>query len=363
MKIHLKGDAMTTPSPAQQLANDISSMQSKLSSLQKSVQLADVRDNVEDLQGKIAASSQRIAALRQKGYVFEKVLEGLASGLSQQWAKIHPSINQQINMQAANLQAAIKPMEARMSQLSALARNPAAARPVLATLQSQVKLLEDKASAAERSISGMYDQVQNQMYKLSSRLDQIEFMLTNLAEASFQLLPTESGVAAVKAVWCKSGKEQKDDPQGILFLTDQRILFEQKQEVATKKVLFIATEKQKVQALQWEVPAALLDQVLTSKLGLMKNEDHLEIRFNTGASLQSAHLHIWQDCELWQSHLNRARSKDFDQDRVVAIDQKVVDKVKAAPTQCPSCGAVLDSVVLRGQDNMKCEYCGAVIRL
>ncbi len=124
----------------------------------------------------------------------------------------------------------------------------------MATLQSQVKVLEDKASAAERSISGMYDQVQNQLYKLSSRLDQIEFMLTNLAEASFQLLPTESGLAAVKAVWCISGKEQKDDPQGILFLTDQRILFEQKQEVATKKVLFIATEKQKVQALQWEVP-------------------------------------------------------------------------------------------------------------
>ncbi len=122
---------MTTPSPAQQIASEISSLQSKLSSLQKSVQLADIRDNVEDLQAKIAASSQRIAAVRQKGYVFEKVLEGQASGLSQQWVKIHPSINQQINMQAANLQAAIKPVETRMSQLFALARNPAAARPVL----------------------------------------------------------------------------------------------------------------------------------------------------------------------------------------------------------------------------------------
>ena len=170
-------------------------------------------------------------------------------------------------------------------------------------------------------------------------------------------------MAAVKAVWCKSGKEQKDDPEGILFLTDQRILFEQKQEVATKKVLFFATEKQKVQALQWEIPAALLDQVLTSKQGLMKNEDHLEIRFRSGASLQSAHMHIWQDCESWQALLNRARSKEFDQDRVVAIDQGELDKVKAAPTQCPSCGAILDAVVLRGQDSIKCEYCGAVIRL
>ena len=354
---------MTTPSPAQQIASEISSLQSKVSSLQNKVRLTDARDGIEDLQVKISSSTQRIASLRQKGYVFEKVLEEQATNLLQQWTRLHPSINQQINMQAANLQASIRPIETQMSQLTVLARNPASARSLLATAQSQVRMLEDKVSAAERSISGMYDQIQNQMQKLGNRLDQIEYMLTNLAEASFQLLPTEAGVAAVKAVWCKAGKEQKDDPEGILFLTDQRVLFEQKQEVATKKVLFITTAKQKLQALQWESPAALVDQVLTSKQGMMKNEDHIEIRFRPGGSMQNAHLHIWQDCEAWQALLNRARSKEFDQDRVVAIDQEQVNKVKAAPTQCPSCGAVLASVVLRGQDTMKCEYCGALIRL
>ena len=39
----------------------------------------------------------------------------------------------------------------------------------------------------------------------------------------------------VKAVWTKDGKEDKSDPEGTLYLTDQRLLFEQKEEVATKK--------------------------------------------------------------------------------------------------------------------------------
>lgn len=354
---------MATPSPAQQLANDISALQSKIGSLQQSVRLTEARDEVEDLQTKVNSAAQRIAGLRQKGYVFEKKLEEQASDLVKQWAAVYPSLNQQINLQASSLQASIRPIESQMTQLSLAARNPIAARPLLTTIQSQVKMLEDKVSAAEKTINGMYNQIDSQVQQLGRHLDEVEYMLTNLAEASFRLLPTEGGVAAVKAVWCKSGKEQKGDPEGVLFLTDQRILFEQKQEVATKKVLFIATEKQKVQSLQWEVPVAVLDQVATSKQGMLKNEDHIDIRFQPGASLQSAHLHIWQDCEMWQALLNRAKEKEFDKDRAVAIDQAEVDKVKAAPTKCPTCGAIMNAVILRGQDSIKCEYCGAVIRL
>ncbi len=354
---------MTTPSPAQQLASDISSLQTKIGSLQESVRLSRVRDAVEDLQTKITNAPQRIAALRAKGFVFEAKLEEQAAILAKQWAGVHPSISQQIAVQAANLQTSIRPIESQMTQLATAARNPAAARPLLSTIQSNVRMLEDKVSAAEKTIDGMYNQVESQFRNFESRLTEIEYLLTNLGEASFQLLPTEGGIAAVKAVWCKTGKEQKDDPEGVLFLTDQRLLFEQKEEVATKKVLFIATAKQKMQSLQWEVPVALLDTITTSKQGMLKNEDHIEIRFQPGAALEMAHLHIWRDCEAWQALLNRAKGREFDQDRAVPIDQAAMDKVKAAPTQCPSCGAVMKNVVLRGQESITCEYCGAVVRL
>ncbi|MDI6769198.1 MAG: hypothetical protein QMD04_05930 [Anaerolineales bacterium] len=354
---------MTTPSPAQQIADEMRALQNKVNSLQDGVRLARVRDAVEDMETKVGSQPQRIATARGRGYVFEKDLEAQAQSFVDSWTILYPNLQAQINIQSTALMNAMRPIEMQMPQLTAAAYNPAAARGILNTLQSAVSQMESKVSAAERTINGMYDQFERQVSEFNRHMDQIEYMLTQLAEATFQLLPTEGGIAAVKAVWCKTGKEQKDDPEGVLYLTDQRILFEQKEEIATKKVLFIATEKQKVQGLQLEAPVALVDSVQTSKAGFLKNEDHIEVRFQSGAPVQSAHFHIWQDCATWQGLINRAKSKDFDQARAVAVDQAEVAKVKAAPTQCPACGGAITQVVLRGQDTIKCEFCGNVMRL
>ena len=354
---------MATPSPAQQIADEMRALQNKVNSLQDGVRLARVRDAVEDMQTKVGSQPQRIMTARGRGYVFEKDLEAQAQAFLDSWTMLYPNLQSQINIQSSALMNALRPIEMQMPQLTAAAYNPAAARGILNTMQSAVSQLESKVSAAERTINGMYDQFERQVSDFIRHMDQIECLLTQLAEATFRLLPTEGGIMAVKAVWCKTGKEQKDDPEGVLYLTDQRLIFEQKEEIATKKVLFIATEKQKVQGLQLEAPVALVDNIQTSKAGLLKNEDHIEIRFASGAPVQSAHFHIWQDCALWQGLINRAKSKDFDQGRAVAVDQAEVEKVKAAPTQCSACGGAITQVVLRGQDTIKCEFCGNVIRL
>jgi hypothetical protein len=354
---------MATANPAQQISEEISTLRSKISSLQGSVQLARARDEVEDAQTNVKGMAQRIAGLRTRGYVFEKDLEAQAQALVVSWALLYPNLQVQINQQAAALVGSLRPIEMQMPQLASMAGNPAVARGLLTSLQSAVDQLESKVSASEATIHGMYDQFNNQVYVSTRHLDEIDYLLAQLAEASFQLLPTEAGISAVKAIWCKGGKEQKGDPEGVLYLTDQRLIFEQKEEIATKKVLFVVTEKQKVQGLQLEAPVALVEKVDASKQGMLKNEDHIEIRFLSGAPVQAGHFHIWKEGTAWQGLINRGRAKDFDKGRSVALDQAAVDKVKAAPAQCPSCGSNITTVVLRGMDTIKCEYCGLVIRL
>jgi outer membrane murein-binding lipoprotein Lpp len=354
---------MTTPNPAQEISSKISTLQSKVSSLQEQVRLTRTRDALEDLQTTVGGLVQRLTSLRRRGYVFEKDLEAQAQALNRSWIQLYPSVQGQVNLQSNALMNTLQPIERQMPQLAGLAGNPDAARPLLSPLQAAVDQLEGQVEAAERMIRGMYDQFSAQLGSLKRHLDEIDFMLKNVAEATFQLLPSEGGIAAVKAEWYKAGKEQKGDPQGILFLTDQRLLFEQKEEVVTKKVLFIATEKHKVQGLQLDLPVAQVDQVTTSKAGMLKNEDHIEVRLVSGAPVERAHFHIWQDCASWQGLINRAKSRDFEAGRAVPLDQAAVDKVKAAPSQCPSCGGNINQVVLRGQDNITCEYCGYVIRL
>jgi len=353
---------MTTPSPAEQFSNDVESLQSSIRSLQDSARLSNVSHAVEDVQASVSGMAQRIAGLRQRGYVFEKDLETQAAGFVSQWTQLYPALMAQVNQQSVALQAALRPIEAQIAPLAG--QHPdATALSLLASLKASVNTLEGQARAAENQINGMYDAFHDQVGKLETHLTEVEWMLTQVAEAKFGLLPTEGAIAAVKAVWCKDVKENKDDPQGVLYLTEQRLLFEQKEEVATKKVFFIVTETQKVQELKWEAPAALLEEIKPSKQGLMKNEDHLDLRFGSDAPLQAIHVHIWQEADTWLQLLNRAKIKDFDKTRAVPIDQAEVDKVKSVPAQCPSCGGNLDQVVLRGQNEVKCQYCGFVIRL
>jgi predicted nucleic acid-binding Zn-ribbon protein len=354
---------MSELTPLEQLANDISSLKHKVGGMQDNARLKSVRDNVEDLQTTVSGMVQRVKELRTKGYVFEKDLETKAADFARQWGALQASVMSQINSQAAALQNSMRSVDQKMTELGGLQNRPNAARPLMKTIENELDLLEDKARSAENTINGMYNSFSGQVSSVSSHLNDVEQMLDQLAEASFQLLPTEGGLMSVKAIWCKDVKEKPDDPEGILFLTDQRLIFEQREEIATKKVFFITTETKKVQEVKWEAPVASVTQIQTSKLGLLKNEDHLDLRFGSGAPIQSVHVHIWQPCEEWLMLINRAKAKEFDKTRAIAIDQAAVDKIKALPSQCPGCGANLDQVVLRGQDAVKCEYCGFVIRL
>ena len=356
--------ATNTSSSAEQISSEINSLQRRVKSLQSQVRLADLQDRVEDLETNSAALGNRVEDLRTRGYLFEKNLEHQAKEQASQWAKIRPNVQQHLRRQTRLLEQDLRPIETEMTRLAARSRNPVAAKSLLQRLEPKVDMLEGKASAASNSISGLFDQYANQVSQFSTRLDKIDWMLTQLSEATFDLLPTEGGIAAVKATWIKGRKERDEDPKGLLYLTDQRVIFEQKQEIATKKVLFVTTDKEMVQEHLFDVPVAMIAKVKAFEKGFLGKEDHLEVTFESGAPLSSAHFHIFgQDSDYWQGLIGRVKEKEFDKDRAVEIDQEQVDKVRAVPSNCPSCGAPITETVLRGMETLSCQFCGHVIRL
>jgi hypothetical protein len=355
---------MSTQDPVQETKKRIDAVQSSINALHSKVRLSDARDAVEDLQTRIANLPAKIKDLRARGYPFEKGLEGKAADFAAQWTTMQARVLAEIDQQAHGLERSLGPIETDLRRLVAQASVPAVAQPLLTQVESAVSTLESKASAASSSIHGMYDDLQAHVQEVFNHVQQVEWALQQVNEATFQLLPTEAPVMAVRATWAKGEKEDKDDPQGILYLTDQRLLFEQKQEMATKKVLFVTTQKEKVQQLLLEVPVALVDNAKATKRGFLGHEDHLELAFSPDAAIEAAHFHIdGQDCRWWQGLIGRAKARDFDADRAVAVDEAAVQKVRAAPTACPHCGAAITAQILRGMDSIRCEYCGKVIRL
>jgi hypothetical protein len=355
---------MSTQDPVQELKREIDAVQSSINSLHSKVRLSDARDSVEGLQTLIASLPAKVKDLRARGYPFEKGLESTAADFATQWATVQPRVLAEIGQQAMILERAFGPVETDFRRLVAQASVPSAAQPLLRPVQSAVSTLESRASAASSSIRSMYDDLQAKVQEVLNHLQQVEWTLKQVAEATFQLFPTEAAIMAVKATWAKGEKEDKDDPQGVLYLTDQRLLFEQKQEMATKKVLFVTTQKEKVQQLLLEVAVALVNNAKATKRGFLGHEDHVELTLSPDAAVEAAHFHIdGQDCNQWQGLIGRAKARDFDADRAVAVDEAAVEKVRSAPTACPHCGGAITTQILRGMDSIRCEYCGKVIRL
>jgi predicted nucleic acid-binding Zn-ribbon protein len=354
---------MAEQSLSEQLKSEIQSMQSSVEDLQSSARLSDLRDRVEDLGASVRGMDQRIAALRERGYAFESELEENAADFVRRWSRVEPGLKRKIETEADELERALRPLEGELARLVA---DPSPARvlqPKVNQYKTKVETLEGRVESAERSLRGEYDQFQSNVSKIEYHLGKLEWTLTEISEASFELLATESPIMAVKAVWIKGGEKQsKDDPEGVLYLTDQRIVFEQKEKITTKKVLFVATEKKKVQDTLWEVPVVLVEEVKARKEGFLNKDDYLDLHLTSGAPFNSLAVHIWQRGDEWVSLIQRAKAGDFDAARAIPIDEAVLEKVRNAPTKCPSCGGAVKQVILRGMNNFTCEYCGDVIR-
>lgn len=346
----------TQLTPAEQLKRDIASTRSELTQLVDKVKLTSVRDAYSTLESAIANLPLRVQKIRARKYAFNKILEAQAREFQKQWSTKRPLVLSQLTTESNSLQNQLRPLETRAAGLV----NTAAVK----ALQADITAFKSRVSSSERAVTELFDDLKNEVNKVQTQLNQVEKTLDLAESASFGFLPTESVVRGVKAVWTRDEKKDKEDPKGILFLTDQRLLFEQREEIATKKVLFMTTERKKVQELLFEVPVFSITSVQATKQGMMKNEDWLELEFESGAFARGAKLHLdGQNCNDWQKLITQAKARELDDDRAIEIDSEAADKVKSAPVICPYCGGSISKPVLRGMDTIKCDFCGNVIKL
>ena len=200
-----------------------------------------------------------------------------------------------------------------------------------------------------------------QIMRQVEQVEQIRWLLDQVDEASFQLYPAEDPVAACRAQYMETKKE---GPEGVLYLTDERLIFEQKEEIATKKILFITTDKETVQEFIFAVAIGQIEEIRASDKGFMGRKEMLELRFAPEADLSGATLRLLgAENEKWAGLIGRVKSGEIAKERTRPEDEAVVEAVRAAPTKCPTCGATLDVAVVRGMREITCEYCGTVIRL
>ena len=355
--------AARTPSTAGVSASSeqIEALGESLQSLQERVALSDYKQYLADFDTGISTLSNQIAEIRSRGYRYKGFLEGKFQTLETKWQTARGDMSREIEQSESVLQG--------LCNGAASEVNRAYSAPgVIPSAQSALSNLETRISAAESAIQATYSGIQAALSQTQQQIQEAAWMLDQIDQAEFNLLAEENPVQAVRAKWWRDGEDK--GPNGILYLTDQRLIFEQKEEIATKKVLFITTEKETVQSLLFEAPIGSIESVKSSHRGLMGNQDHLDFTFGQAAPYANAHFHLdGQDSDYWDGLVKRVQNGDIrrewhyaEGETPEAATQAAEDTLTNAPEKCTSCGAPFDAPIARGQRQIQCDYCGTTMR-
>jgi len=347
--------AATAAALSEETRAKLDQLQGQLNDLHGSLQLADVSREIEGIATTLSLLPSEVQELRTRGYGFRAFLENKTNVLAEQWKEVHNRASGEIARRARELEhgaglAGTVLRQAMGGQASQVAR-----------AEVEIESLDQKVRAAQSATRAVYEALKQNVDQTRSQVEQIRWLLDQIDEASFQLHPAEDPVVACRAQYLETKKE---GPEGVLYLTDERLVFEQKEEIATKKVLFITTEKEKVQQLVFEVPVGQIDEVKTSQKGFLGHKEMMELLFAPEADLSRATMRLQNaDNEEWAALIGRVKSGEIAKERTRPKDEGAVEAARAVPTKCPTCGATLSVEVTRGMREIKCEYCGSVVRL
>ncbi len=353
--------AQPPKTPADLAREAADAVQKELTELRKAASMTTLADAVGDLDHALANLAPEIQQLRTQGYAFKGYLEQKSNVLAEQWSAVKQSVQAEIQFASRDLSLEADRLDGEFRVIhDYIYADPDRARGQLDALKRAVDLAAQKANSAASKIRASFDNIASNASQTKTQIQDAKNCLQLFAEASFKLYPNEDPVDAVKAQWLK---DDKNSPKGILFVSDARLVFEQREEIAKEKVLFIATKKEKVQKVLIDVPVGAAHKLSESESGaLLWHKELLDVNFVEGTPIRHAQFKLDEDSALWAALINRVVSGDMDKERI-APKAVAPTPAKSAPTKCPTCAAKLDAPIVKGMQSVKCPYCGTVIPL
>ena len=332
------------------------------------VTLSALFDQLSSVASKVDGLDNEIAQLRARGYRFGRSLEERSAALKTRWPQQQTSANSLLQEKRRVLQNAANETQRLLSQAE---RNNA----LLDTVDNRLWALDNQISEAQRGVQGVFSSTEQEINKLQSEMREVRFLLDSLDSASFDLLPGEHAVAACKAQWVSDNQQ----PEGLLFLTDSRVIFEQREERVIKKKLF-SSEKELVQKKLWDTPVGAIAelQMEDKKSGLLGlgRQELLILRFaeRTRELPSDATLHLKGGAtnEAWLTMIRQVKSGQITADLLGAptpqellaaqTEAEAAKPIAELPTRCPACNATLPPIY-KGMKQVECQYCGMMINI
>ncbi len=341
-------------------AATIGRLESRIGRVHRDALMARQRDRLGEVDASLARMPQQLVQLRARGYVYKAYLEDQASELAERWPPVRAAAARDLEDQTAGLKREMDRIDDTMRRLQPLKVRPlSTAQPSIQRLESDLSGVERRIRAAQQAVQGLYGAMANGVQSLASEIQGCEGLLDALAGATFTLESGEAPVAVTEARLI-DGNNQTD---GMLFLSDQRLLFERHERVARRRILFVTTSSEIVKALHWEVSLASVERVEATKVrrALASRREQLAVITQGRASAPRAEFELGSDSDAWRELVLRCQSGDIASERAGGAPV-VIEYI--VPARCSSCaGALRQAGRIRGASSIRCEYCGAAIPL
>lgn len=336
------------------------SAEKKFNDLSSRARLNSVSNEVSSLATVVAKMPADIAEIRKRSYAFRSYLEHKAEVFAEHWADIRQRVEITLDTEANALTRLYDDIKLSLERVKRSESNPDRYIDAVKDFEGRVNQLETDISATTKRLTDMYSTLKRDVDDTTQQINEINWICDQRDEASFQFLAGENIFLAARSEWRKTGRA-KDDPDGILFLTDQRLIFEQKETVGKTLGMFGG---KKVQSVAWEVPLHLIEDFGDEKKGFFGGRDIVHFIMGSGASHPKISVEVKGRTtnKFWIAQIQRMMKGEANDERAIPPDEELLSTIRNAPTQCHVCGGTLP-MLTAGQMQIECAYCGTVIRL
>ena len=344
---------------------EINELIETIGKVQEAAMLSPVGDDLDEIGVLVSRLSADLSQVRQRGFVHQAQLDSQVEDLVGRWDQLCEQVADALYERQTELVASSNRLLDTVDRLY----EPGVDRATVESCWTGIRALQSRIESAHKSLTNLYDDYSAELEKVAAVIDRVEWMLDQIEAGKFKLLEGEAPIRTASALWVQQGEEEGE--KGLLHLTDQRILYEQKEERTTEKFLFVSVKKETIHELRFEAPVGAIDEVKvgeerTGFLGLGKAES-LELVFDHTAPLSGALFHLTKDDSTeWAQLINRVQSGEIDRERTAAAVAEVealAEAISEIPSNCPNCSAPLDQTVVRGMTEITCRFCASIIRI
>lgn len=349
------------PSKQELLAQRIDAIQREFDSLESRAQLTSLYQDIGDIDQMLIDLPIELKDVRGRGYVHNRHLKDKLEILAGEWKKARSRVERMLKAQIRKLESSLEDAQDQVGKMKVKKES------AIDAAETAVNSLESRIESAETSIKSQYNGVETQLNTINWQLTQVTEMMDWIDSSDeITLREAEGPLEAVEAEWHTDGKDE--GPDGILLLTDQRILFEQREEIVTKRKFgLFKSESKDIQKLHLEIETGDIDDVSHKEEGGflgMGKKDILELVLSASAPVSRARFHLkGEESSDWAEMIKQVTSGEVDEDRA----DKFVEAVKAAdekaaafPETCQNCYAQVPPQP-RGIVTVECAFCGATI--